>query len=316
MKKILLIVSLLFLISFTGDKYIVSVAKVRITQAADLSSVFNTTGDMLLVVDRSTAIPSGTLPFPANPIDGQIFMVSSRIDVGVVTLNTNGRAISGAITTLGAGDFNGWVYDTDSDRWFSYGYAPQKDIDLFAYQALGSPIITETVAQKLEYANVATNLVDNQVKYTAVFLPKAATLTGVKFYVRTVGSYTADNNNRIGLYTYNNTNGNLTLVASSANSGSLWTSAANAIQSVPFSSTYDAVAGIYFVAYLYNQSAQVTAPALGSGVALNNLAMAGTAMGFTNSAKLHGTSTGNDLPSSILSSAITASSVPIWTALY
>lgn len=249
----------------------------------------------------------------------------SALDAKQATLvsATNIKTINGA-SVLGSGDLVvtgaaawGSVTGTLSSQSDLVSALSAKDnTDLLAYAALGSAIKSETVGQKLQYANVATNLVDGQIKYTAVYLQNAATITGVKFYVRTLGVYTGDNNNRVGLYSYNNTNGNLTLVASSANSATLWTSAANAIQTVPFSSTYAAAAGIYFVAYIYNQSAQTTAPGLASGVALNNLAMSSTAMGFTNSAKLHGTSTGTDLPASILSSAITASAIPSWVSLY
>lgn len=220
------------------------------------------------------------------------------------TLNQNTSGSAATITT--SRNINGAAFNGSADI--------QTDNDILAYLALGSPILAQTVNQRLEYSNTSTNMVDNQIKYEVVYLPKAATLTGIKVYVRVLGAYTGDNNNRIGLYTYSA--GTLTLVASSANSGTLWTSAANAIQTIPFSGTYAATAGIYVVAFLYNNSAQTTAPALASGVAMNNLVMASTAMGFTNSAKLHGTSAGNDLPSSIAMSSITASVIPSWAALY
>lgn len=251
----------------------------------------------------------GTIPGIVDAINTRQPPLVSGTNIKTI----NGQPITGSGDLVVSGALaqrliNGTPFDGSSDI--------VTDMDVLAYAALGSPIKAETVGQKLQFANVATNMVDGQIKYTAIYLPKAATLTGVKFYVRTVGSYTADNNNRVGLYSYNGTNGNLTLVASSANSAALWTSGANAIMTVPFSTPYVATAGIYVVGYIYNSSAQVTAPALSSGVALNNLAMASTAMGFTNSAKLHGTSTGTDLPSSILMSAITASAIPSWVALY
>lgn len=87
-------------------------------------------------------------------------------------------------------------------------------------------------------------------------------------------------------------------------------------QTIPFSSTYVAVPGIYFAAFIYNNSAQTTAPSLASCVALNNLVMSSTSMGFTNSAKLHGTSTGTDLPATINMSAITSSVIPSYVQLY
>lgn len=186
------------------------------------------------------------------------------------------------------------------------------DPDFLAYQALGSPFKAQTVGVPIQAANTSSNLTDGQVRWVAVYLPVAATLTGIRVYVRVLGSYTGDNNNRIGLYSYSG--GTLTLVASSANSATLWTSAANAFQSIAFSSTYAAAAGIYFVALLFNNSAQTTAPALASGTALNNAAMA--TLAFTNSAKLYGTSNATDLPASIASSAITATTVTTWAALY
>lgn len=186
--------------------------------------------------------------------------------------------------------------------------------DQLAFEALGSPIKAETVGQKLFYSNTSTALVDGQIKFTAVYLPAAATLTGIKVYVRVLGAYTGDNNNRIGLYSYSA--GVLTLVASSANNATLWTSAANAVQTIPFSSTYSASAGIYFVGILYNNSAQTTAPSIASGVALNNLVMGSTVYGFTNSAKLHGTANGTDLTTPINMTAITSSVIPTYIALY
>lgn len=220
------------------------------------------------------------------------------------TLNQNTTGSAATLTTprlIGGVSFNGSA-DIGSGN------------DLLAYQALGSPILAETVSQSLAYSNTSTAMVDGQIKYEAVYLSKAATLTGVKVYVRVLGAYTGDNNNRIGLYSYSG--GTLTLVASSANSATLWTSAANSIQTIPFSSTYAAAAGIYFVGLIYNQSAQTTAPSLASGIALNNLVMGSTALGFTNSAKLHGTSTGTDLPASVAMSAITSSVIPSWVSLY
>ena len=180
------------------------------------------------------------------------------------------------------------------------------------YQALGSPFLTETLGETIQVSNTSTAMVDGQIKFTAVYLPKAATITGIRLYVRVLGVYTGDNNNRVGLYSYSA--GVLTLVASSANSAILWTSAANAFQTIAFSSTYAASAGIYFVGFLYNNSVQTTAPSLASGVALNNLTMA--TLGFTNSAKLYGTANGTDLTTPKNMSAITASVIPSWVALY
>jgi hypothetical protein len=178
--------------------------------------------------------------------------------------------------------------------------------------ALGSPFLAQTVYQPIAYCNTALALTDGQIRFVAVYLPNAATITGIKVYSRVVGSYTGDNNNRVGLYTYSA--GVLTLVASSANNSSLWTASANAFQTIAFSGTYSAAAGLYFVGILYNNSAQTTAPSLASGATLNNLAMA--TLGYTNSAKLYGTANGTDLTTPINMSAITGSTSTLWVALY
>lgn len=189
--------------------------------------------------------------------------------------------------------------------------------NVVAYRALGSGVIAQTVDFPLQYCNVASGLTDGQIRFIAVQLPVSTTLTGIKVYVRTLGVYTGDNNNIVGLYSYAAGTGTLTLVASSSNSSTLWTSAANAVQNIPFSSTYAAQPGTYYVALLYNRSAQTTAPAFASGTALNNAAMAGTAFGFSNSAKLYGTvNTQTSLPATIAMTSITASTAPLWVSIY
>jgi hypothetical protein len=219
------------------------------------------------------------------------------------TLNQNTTGSAATLTT--SRNINGQAFNGSADIITNDA--------LSAYQAGGSPILAETINFPLFSCNTSTALVDNTVRFVAIWLPKAATLTGIRVYVRTLGNYTGDNNNRVGLYTYSG--GTLTLVASSTNSASLWTSAANAFQTIAFSSTYAASAGLYFVGLLYNQSAQTTAPTLAGGIALNNVAMA-TMLG-TNSIKFLGTlAAQNDLPSSQVSSGITGVTASYWVALY
>lgn len=313
---VLMLVAAAITFSFTYKPYLVSTEKIRVTQGSDLAAIPETTADMLVVVDRATAITNGTMPMPANPVDYQTFMVSSRCDIVNMTLNSNGKAVYGTVGTLYAGDMVAWTFDATSNAWFRTANPTGIDPDKITYRALGSSIISETVGQKLPYANTASNLVDGQIRYMAVPIPMEQTITGLKVYVRTAGSYTGDNNNKVGLYSYNTSTGLLTLVASSANSSTLWTSAANAVQTINFTTPYLAAPAVYYAALLYNQSAQTTAPALASGVALNNAAMAGTAYGFANSGKLLGTSSSTDLPATINISAISASAIPTWVATF
>lgn len=231
---------------------------------------------------------------------------SDRIDVTIaltgvqasLVSGTNIKTINGA-SILGSGDIVAGGLDDDPD--------------FKAYAALGSPFLAQTVGSPIQLANTSSALTDAQIRFQAVYLAKAATITGVRVYSRTAGVYTGDANNKVGLYSYSG--GTLTLVASSTNSASLWTGTANAFQTIAFSATYSASAGIYFVALLYNNSAQTTAPSIASGTALNNAAMA--TLAFTNSAKLYGTlATQTDLPASQAMSGITAATTTTWVALY
>lgn len=98
----------------------VNIEKIRVVDQSGLSSIPGTTADMLVVVDRATDAPSATLPFPTNPIDGQIYMITSRIEVTALTLDTGSIPISGGVTSILAGEIMGWIYDQVSNRWFSY----------------------------------------------------------------------------------------------------------------------------------------------------------------------------------------------------
>lgn len=185
------------------------------------------------------------------------------------------------------------------------------DYNLAICNALGSVIKAET--EPMQYVNANTNPADGTLYIQAIWLSKSSTLTGVKFYQRTQGSYTADNNNKIGLYTYSS--GTLTLVASCADDGNLWKGTTNSLQTKAFSSTYAASEGLYFIGILYNNSAVVTAPALGTITNFTNLAQ--SSLDFTNSAKLCSLLLAQtDLPATQAMSGLTANTIRFWLALY
>jgi hypothetical protein len=187
---------------------------------------------------------------------------------------------------------------------------------LSAMRALGSTIVAETVGVSgTQLTSAASALGDGTIYVMGVYLPVASTITGVKWWQAVSGSYTADNNNVVGLYTYSG--GTLTQVAVSANDGTMWQGTANSIQSKAFTSTYAASPGLYFVMLLYNQSAQTTAPTLGRGDPLNNANMA--ALDYTNSAKMYGTITGpnSNLPSPTQAmSGVSNTITNLWVGLY
>jgi hypothetical protein len=177
--------------------------------------------------------------------------------------------------------------------------------------ALGSNIKATGVALPLRDASAVVAIADGQIRIVATEIRTAQTITGVSFVQRVQGAYTADNYNGVGLYSYNS--GALTLVASSTDDGDLWKQTANAYTQKAFSSPYAAAAGTYFIAILYNTSAQSTAPQV-SGLSANNaIAYSGDLSGVSMSMLL---SSQNTLPaSSNVSSFAAANNFP-WCALY
>jgi hypothetical protein len=116
----------------------VNVEKIRVTQAADLANIPTTTADIFLVFDRVATLASGTLPFPANPIDSQTYTLSTKAPITNFSVDTAGRAISGVPTTLPIG-VTGWVYDIGSDEWFPLTNPP---ITVAAQSSINSKLDT------------------------------------------------------------------------------------------------------------------------------------------------------------------------------
>lgn len=148
--------------------------------------------------------------------------------------------------------------------------------------ALGSGMKAQALGATLVGSTGSTALTDGQARYQPVYIPNAQTITGVKFFVRTQGNFTADNNNRVALYSYSG--GTLTQVATSANDGDIWKATSNTYTTVAFTSPYAATPGIYYVGFIYNNSAQTTAPALAHMTNMGNAAMGSPDL--TNSAVL------------------------------
>ncbi len=183
-----------------------------------------------------------------------------------------------------------------------------------AYQAAGSVIKGMNVGIPQGVGGIATSvaLADAAARFFLYYLPKAATITGVKWYQQTQGTYTAADYNGVGLYSYSA--GALTLVASSTDDGNIWKGVSASVQSKAFSTPYSAAAGLYVVAALYNQSAQTTAPAVGSNSVVN-AALIG--FDFTNSAKIASTLAAQaTLPASTTMAALTGNNTMAGFFLY
>jgi hypothetical protein len=178
------------------------------------------------------------------------------------------------------------------------------DIALWTIQQDGSPIKGYVPNYLINQAPSGQALVSGTEVFQKITVPVNATLTGIVVEMNTPGVYTSSGDNRVGLYSENLSTGQLTLVASSTTSTTLWTSSSNFLE-IPFSSTYTATAGVYEVGLIYQESAQTTAPKIyGSTFSLNTLGF-----GMTSSFKMAGTLAGQTtLASPVNSSSLSGSS--------
>ncbi len=180
------------------------------------------------------------------------------------------------------------------------------------YSALGSPIKAFSVDKVL--ASSGVNLTNNAIRFVAVWLAQPSLITGIAFYSKVAGVFTGNNENRLALFSYSA--GTQTRVAITANDETIWKNTANTFVQVPFTATYSAAKGLYFVGIIYNNSAQTTAPQI-------DMTAIGTPNGtqsnvlFSNSAFTTGQITAqNTMPSSIAINTITPVTGVPWVALY
>lgn len=180
-----------------------------------------------------------------------------------------------------------------------------------ALVSLGGKIIAAPIFCDMD-ASTTTALQDSDMFVVAIYLPKDTTLTGVRFSLGTQGDYTADGNNRIGLYKVSGTTA--TLVASTTNDPDTWKGAQYAWTDHAFSSPYEATKGGYYIGCLYNYSAQTAAPAIYSG---EPIALMNQSSFMGNSVRLRGFITDkSDLPSSFSMTGFSSNTASPMIILY
>jgi hypothetical protein len=113
-------------------------------------------------------------------------------------------------------------------------------------------------------SNVA--LADNIQYFGMCYVPKDTTVTGIRFVQAVAGNYTPDNTNGIALYSFSGTT--YTKVVETTNDTAdpnIFEATANTVVTKAFSTPTHIAKGFYAVSFLYNSSAQTTAPSL-SGI--------------------------------------------------
>lgn len=274
-----------------------------------------------LFLTLSIAIATSTSLFAQRPMQlrADTVTIANNSSNAELVLQNNTRDVKGFLYNKGNGktEFRKGVV-TLNDTTFLIGAdtlktklpQPEGDNGIIALRALGSSIIAQ--AYSVTYASsttTTTTLVDGSVRFAYVYLAKDDTVRGIKFSISTNGVYNADKSNKVGLYSYNN--GTLTLVAQSVNDSSMWKSGAG-IKAVPFTTSYVASEGPYFIGVLWNAASSTTTPTI-----LSSSSTTSPGMDFTNSAKIVAHLTGvNDLPASADMSSLSQNGNRYWLALY
>jgi hypothetical protein len=197
----------------------------------------------------------------------------------------------------------------DSVVWYDAKFNPS----IKALAALGFNICMQTIGVEWGDINTGSALTDNRLHLAYIGTPEFdTTVSSVTFYKSTAGVYTADQENRIGLYELNNGTGVLTLIASTVNDGNLWKN--TGLVDTNFSASASVTSGTpYFIGALYNSSAQTTQPQiLGDISTVSSTIAIGTA-----SIELSGgINTQNTLAASFNASAVASISQRFWFKVY
>lgn len=167
-------------------------------------------------------------------------------------------------------------------------------------KAIGSDL--KSVSPVTFFGSGGTSLTDGRLTLNATYLTKSATITGIQYYQYAQGAFTGDNNNKLGLYSYSE--GVFTLVASTSNDETHFKKTSRSWNQVSFTTPYVATAGLYFIATLYNYSAQTTPPSVVIGITSANANFLSFKPSSTVTFCMY-LAGQTDLPSSINSSACT-----------
>jgi hypothetical protein len=173
------------------------------------------------------------------------------------------------------------------------------------------PFIAQSHGLNPTLLSAADGLLATNAYLVMIDVVNSVTATGVMFVQTTQGDYTASNYNGVGLYSFSG--GTLTLIASSKNEGALWKQPAPSVKRQNFSATVDLGPGQYWIAALYNRSAEVVQPFIAGGPNVVTSIVRALDTGVSTYAF---TTSITALPSTIILSTMAAAAPSPWFALY
>lgn len=162
------------------------------------------------------------------------------------TTNTLSQFVAGGVDTIPVSNGTNFVYS----------YPQNQNTALIMRQLMGSPIIAETMS----FLDTATStaLTDGMAYFQAIYIPFPMLVSGALLWLSTAGVFTGDNENAIGLYSFSA--GTLAQIAKTVNDQNNWKTLGYSQRA--FVTPITVSRGLYFIGWLYNSSAQTTAPAL------------------------------------------------------
>lgn len=182
----------------------------------------------------------------------------------------------------------------------SYSFVNRKHTDTL-FQALGCRTVGTPIDINIfsGQGNAGFTIPSRSVILSAVYVDRPAIINGLYFRVTNIGTWTAQNYNGIGLYSYSN--GTLSLVASSSNSDNIFRGS-DIIKSGSFLTAYSASAGVYYTAILFDR-----VYVSGISITFASYGLQQRVYDFTNSAFLTGMAKEyTTLPTSIAASLFTS----------
>ena len=188
--------------------------------------------------------------------------VNSAVGSSAVNSDQNANAVFAGPTTGAASTaaFRAMVA-ADLPQIPNSNLVNQGDNALLAFQEMGANFKAATIGNAWPGQGATPTLTNGRIYWHCVYVPKAFTATGVSFWLAQSGVYTASGYNGFGLYSINVGTGVLTQIAATTSSTTLF-AGATGLTSVNFASTVALTEGIYYIGWLYGNSAQTTAPLL------------------------------------------------------
>lgn len=93
--------------------------KQRRTDTSGTVTVDESTADIWIIHDAEEVVSNLTIPFVVEPIDRQVFGISSVKGINTLTLSS-GVEICSPVTFLPEGGRCAWMYCGDSEKWIRF----------------------------------------------------------------------------------------------------------------------------------------------------------------------------------------------------